>query len=409
MTETRAATARVGRPEDGAEPEIELLDWNPALVESLHDLLDAVGMTSPALFDGIASLTSRYHDLVYSELIYLLSNLRFEPEEARHHWERILAHRERTHGPDGEPVDVRVALVSYFLEVSRKLRNPKIIEMKLFERTRDSAYRDELTGLHNYRMLREYLEQEVLRSDRDAAPLSLVMIDLDDFKLYNDTHGHEAGNEVLVEFAAALRDVLRRSDIAARYGGEEFGLILPSTSKTAAAAVAERAREAARQLTGRRLTASLGVSTYPADAANAAELVRHADRAMYVAKTRGKDQVQLYGKSRRSFGRVDAALRGEFRMLSPGKFPLTTVNVSEAGLLISTPRSVEVGALIDFRIRMPSREEPLRGTGRVVHSDPGPSGLHHAALRIGELADGDRAILTEYVRSLSRRDEADRG
>ncbi len=381
-------------------PGAPVAEWEPALVESLYDLLDTVDPASPALLEGIAGLESRYHDAVYSELLYLLSHLRFEPAEAREHWGRILEHRARTHGPDGAPVDVRVALVSYFVEVNRKLHNPKIIEMKLFERTRDGAYRDELTGLHNFRMFRECLEQEILQSERSAAPLSLVMIDIDDFKLYNDAHGHEAGNEALVELARVLGTVLRKSDVAARYGGEEFVLLLPATSKTAARGVAERARGAIRRQL--RVTVSLGVSTYPADACDAGELVRHADRALYVAKAAGKNQVQLHGESRRSFGRVGAALGGELRLLAPGPLPLTTVNVSEGGMLLETPCALEAGALVEFQLHVPSAEQPLRGVARVVHAEPTASGMHRVAVRIIELLDGGRIVLRDYVRSLAR-------
>jgi diguanylate cyclase (GGDEF)-like protein len=376
-------------------------EWEPALVENLYDLLDRVDSASPALLDGIAKLESRYHDAVYSELLYLLSHLRFEPQEARGHWDRILEHRESTRGPGGEPVDVRVALVSYFVEVNRKLHNPKIIEMKLFERTRDGAYRDDLTGLHNYRMFRECLDQEVQQTDRSSSPLSLVMLDIDDFKRYNDTHGHEAGNAVLSELARVLATVLRKSDLAARYGGEEFVLLLPATTKTAARAVAERARQAVRKRL--LVTVSLGVSTYPADATNASELVRHADRAMYVAKTAGKDQVQLYGESRRSFERIGAALHGKLRLLGADALPVTTVDISEGGLRFEASRALEPGALVEFQLRVPSAEKPIGGVGRVVHSEPVATGKQHVAVRILEIVDGGKVVLRDYVRARSRR------
>ncbi len=381
--------------------------WQPELVAGVFDLVDAVDPASAAFDEGLERLRSQYDDLVYSELIYLLSHLRFEPEEAKRHWARILRHRSRMRGAEGDPPDVRVALVSYFVEVQRKLKNPKIIEMKLFERTRESAYRDGLTGLYNYRIFREYLEQEVLRSERHGTALSLVMVDLDDFKAYNDVHGHEAGNEVLVAVAGLLGQSLRRMDVVARYGGEEFALILPATPKTDARAVAERAREAIEShgfvrpgaAGGGRITASFGVATLPADAPDAGDLVRHADRAMYVAKAYGKNQVQLYGKSRRSFERVETAIEGAFRVPAPESIAMTTVNVSEAGLLFSTPRAVALGTLIDFELRVPGADRPLRGAGRVVHADSGPSGQYRVAICFSEVANGGRALLTEIVRA----------
>ena len=141
----------------------------------------------------------------------------------------------------GTEVDLRVALASYFVQVNRQLRNPKIIELQLFAETERSASRDSLTGLCNYRLFREHLDRELQKGRRVDSTLSLVMIDIDSFKNYNDLNGHEAGNQVLISIASLLRSSSRDVDIAARYGGEEFALVLPSTSKIGACRVAERA------------------------------------------------------------------------------------------------------------------------------------------------------------------------
>jgi len=373
--------------------------WDPDLVERVYRLLLAVDPASPAFAEGLEALRVRYHDLVYGELLYLLSHLRFDPGEAKQHWERILAHRSTMRGAGSKPVDVRVALVSYFVEVNPKLENPKIIEMKLFEQTREFAYRDELTGLHNYRIFREYLEQEILRSRRYRQPLSLVMIDIDNFKAYNDRHGHEAGNEALVAVAGLLGQSLRRTDVAARYGGEEFAMILPATRKTSARLVAERAREAIES-SASALTASFGIATSPADADGAADLVRHADRALYVAKANGKNQVQLYGKNQRSFSRADLVVEGSFRAPTSDRVPLTTVNISEGGLLFCTSLELAAGTLIDFELRMPRSAKPLCGAGRVIHADAGPSGSYRVAATIIELDEAGRAALADQLRLL---------
>src|SRR4029453_17038008 len=119
------------------------------------------------------------------------SHLRFDPDEARQHWNAILHHRDAMELKLGGPVELRLALLRYFTEVHPKLVNPKIIELSLFERTRASAYSDELTGLKNYRYLVENLGQEILRSDQDGVPVSLIMLDVDWFKRYNDRNGHE--------------------------------------------------------------------------------------------------------------------------------------------------------------------------------------------------------------------------
>jgi diguanylate cyclase (GGDEF)-like protein len=374
------------------------------LVEEVYRLLTAEDLGSAAFDGALAALCERYGDSAYGELIHLLSHLRFEPAEAREHWQRIREHRSRMRGADGGTVDVRVALVSYFVEVNRQLENPKIIEMQLFERTRALASHDELTGLHNYRVFRDSLEQELARSQRSRQPLSLVMIDLDNFKSYNDSFGHEAGNQVLISVAQLLQQSSRKSDLTARYGGEEFAMLLPTTPKAQASLVAERAREAIESFASaagagvERVTASFGVATAPADAAEAAELVRRADRALYAAKANGKNQVQLYGQCTRSFGRAELALRGHFRATAPTSVSLTTVNVSEGGLLFTASNPAAVGALIDFELELPESPRAVRGAGRVVHTERGAGDCWRTAVTILEMPESSRAALVEALR-----------
>jgi diguanylate cyclase (GGDEF)-like protein len=375
------------------------------LIETLHRILYASGPGNPPLDRELPKLERRHGGAVYSELIHILSHLRFDPDEARHHWERIKDHRASMAKRLGEPVDLRVALVSYFVEVNQKLKNPKIIELKLFEQTQASAYRDELTGLCNYRYFREYLEREVDRSTRFNAPLSLVMLDIDHFKFYNDRNGHEAGNRALTAIAALLTRSLRRIDVAARYGGEEFALILPSTSKTGAHMVAERARLLAEQESfpgetaqpGGRLTVSLGVATLPADASGVDDLVQHADAALYLAKEQGRNRVHIYGENRRSFGRVDATLQGRFSTVSPDLRPLDLVNLSEGGMLFMTADRLPVGALLDFALVLPGDEREIRASGRIVRVEP-REGRFETAIRLIDIEPADRVRLTLFIR-----------
>jgi len=378
------------------------------LVEEVYRLLTAQEPGSAPFDRALDALCARHGDAAYSELIHLLSHLRFEPAEARDHWQRIREHRSRMRGAEGKTVDMRVALVSYFVEVNRKLENPKIIEMQLFERTRAFASRDELTGLHNYRIFRDSLEHELQRSQRTRQPLSLVMIDLDNFKAYNDRLGHEAGNQVLVAVAGLIKQSSRKSDLTARYGGEEFAMILPATPKAHASLVAERARgaiesfaaDASAELEG--VTASFGIATAPGDATDAADLVRHADRALYTAKANGKNQVQLYGRCKRSFGRTELAVRGRFRATAPASVSLTTVNVSEGGLLFTAPDPVAAGALIDFELELPGGARPVRGAGRVVHTERGAGETWRTAASILEMSEPSRAALSDLLRRHAR-------
>ncbi len=163
---------------------------------------------------------------------------------------------------------------------------------------------DPLTGLLNRRYFQERMSEEIERSRRHHLPLSLIMLDVDDFKSVNDTLGHPVGDEALKIVARCLRNCIRTIDVAARYGGEEFTVILPQTSKADARIIAERIcaevyrldlpfAKADQKLL---LSVSLGLATYPEDAESLEGLVRNADIALYTAKFQGKNRVVIYAK-----------------------------------------------------------------------------------------------------------------
>jgi two-component system cell cycle response regulator len=158
---------------------------------------------------------------------------------------------------------------------------------------------DDKTGLYNFREFRRRLREEWARASRYDQPLSLVFLDIDDFKKLNDTLGHPAGDRVLAEFATLVVGGARANDFAARYGGEEFSIILPHTDAVMAARVAERIRRAVAEFVfieeeqPTRITVSAGVATFPSTRGvdSVDELVRAADVALYQAKDQGKDCV----------------------------------------------------------------------------------------------------------------------
>jgi diguanylate cyclase (GGDEF)-like protein len=167
---------------------------------------------------------------------------------------------------------------------------------RLHQRADEMSHTDVLTSLPNRRRLETDLDAEVARSLRYQRPLGFIMLDIDHFKSFNDTHGHQVGDEILAEFGRSLADALRESDTAYRYGGEEFCVLLRETDETAAAAAAERLRAGiADRFAGtngtRAVTASLGVAALPNDAGDAALLIAAADRALYAAKDRGRNCV----------------------------------------------------------------------------------------------------------------------
>ncbi len=206
-----------------------------------------------------------------------------------------------------------------------------VVNTRLYRSVERQAITDGLTGLYNHRYFFERLDQEFTRAQRYGLPLSLLMIDVDDFKRFNDLYGHQSGDEVLVAAASVLTSQLRRNvDLAARYGGEEFVVLLPNTAQEGAEAVGMRlVREVAAldaggdlppahhddaRSVGERIrrhiaeaefpgagepgaghvTVSIGLASFPAAAATPDQLVRNADKALYLAKRRGKNRLEVF-------------------------------------------------------------------------------------------------------------------
>jgi diguanylate cyclase (GGDEF)-like protein len=173
-----------------------------------------------------------------------------------------------------------------------------LANLDLRETLRAQSIRDALTGLFNRRFLIESLERECRRSIRAGRPLSVLMLDVDHFKHFNDTFGHEAGDAILREVGAVLRTAFRGEDAACRYGGEEFALVLTDTGTdgaiTRAAELRQRVRKLSvnfrRQILG-SISVSVGIAISPIHAHDAAGLLRIADRALYRAKREGRDRV----------------------------------------------------------------------------------------------------------------------
>jgi diguanylate cyclase (GGDEF)-like protein len=208
--------------------------------------------------------------------------------------------------PAGLPEDAGDRLMEFSALVSTAIDNAEQ-RAKLS----DQAFADPLTGLANHRAFHERLRTETDRAVRHDRPLSLVLIDVDTFKSVNDSHGHEAGDRVLGEVAARLRQVGRASDVLARIGGDEFAWLLPETSALAALALVERARTAVATAPvgdGSRITISAGVCdlTYATDADT---LFRLADGALYWSKAHGRDAAHVYDPD--SVRELSAAERAE--------------------------------------------------------------------------------------------------
>ncbi|MDD2806859.1 MAG: sensor domain-containing diguanylate cyclase, partial [Elusimicrobiales bacterium] len=182
-------------------------------------------------------------------------------------------------------------------ELACTLAGVSMENIHLFEKVNELAIKDGLTGLYTHRAFQSRLDEEILRSARAKVPFALVMADIDHFKSYNDTFGHQAGDAVLKAVSETIAGGVREVDFAARYGGEEFALIITGADKAQAAAAAEKIRhelEARSFNFGGKVsgvTSSFGVAEFPSEASAAGQLVRLADERLFKAKQAGRNRV----------------------------------------------------------------------------------------------------------------------
>ena len=173
-----------------------------------------------------------------------------------------------------------------------------LANIRLQDTLRTQSIRDPLTGLFNRRYLEVSFERELLRATRRTLPLSVLMLDLDHFKRFNDSHGHEAGDALLAQFAEVLKRLTRSEDFACRYGGEEFTIVLHEADEDAARERAEQIRAATaemsvshRHMQLEHVTVSIGYAVFPRDGTTVENLLRRADAALYAAKRSGRNRV----------------------------------------------------------------------------------------------------------------------
>ncbi len=317
--------------------------------------------------DKVDSLAKRFGDDFYPHLLYTMAHLELEKRAAKKHWQEIVRHWERMRCDVRRDINFRVALLDYFVDIYRKIKNPKIIEIKIFQKTQQETLVDELTQLYNYRYLIKALDREISRANRYNAPLTYVFMDVDDFKCYNDTNGHFTGNKALRSLAKIIKKTVREVDIVARYGGEEFALILPETNKEGGAVISERIRkkierskfvnEAKQPL--KKFSISVGIASLNVDASTRVELIKKADQALYRAKSRGKNQICLYEDERRDSQRIDASLVKNLSLVSSSGDNFSFKNISKNGLLFTFNKVIPMGSILQLFLSLPNRKTKI--------------------------------------------------
>jgi len=317
------------------------------------------------IYDNLNNMSEKHGNVVFQVVFDIVANLDLSPVKARNLWIKIWKYKNDLEKRINKKIDFRVVLLEYLLEINHKLKNPKIIEMNLFEKTKDSLIIDELTQLYNYRFFKNQLKYEIARALRMRSLFSILLIDIDDFKKINDTYGHEDANKLLKKFSKIFQKAIRKDDLAFRYGGDEFVIFLHNTNKLYGFETAEKIRNLIAKTKVKidknvtlSATISIGVSSFPLDAKHLSTLINKADKAMQMSKRKGKNCVSLYSISSRTLNRVKIVKNIIVRSLSEKKSSIYPIHdISNKGLAFYKSTPLEAGTytqlFFDVKLQIP--------------------------------------------------------
>lgn len=250
------------------------------------------------LLDSIGKKPGSY----YRDLIFALIQIRLPEDEAKRDWKEILKHKYILSEKLGRNVGIHVTVLDYYTNIKKKMTNPKIISAHEYVDTASRAITDDLTKAYNRHFFEDEFRRLFVQARTAGRPFSMIMLDLDHFKIYNDLNGHIQGDIALIETVRILHAVCSQDDTVCRYGGEEFSILLPSQSLNLALKTAENIRQAIfdyrfvneQTLPHGRLSASLGVTAYREDIESPQDMIEEADVALYRAKNSGRNRVKAF-------------------------------------------------------------------------------------------------------------------
>jgi diguanylate cyclase (GGDEF)-like protein len=247
-------------------------------------------------------LPGRKRSAYYHDLIFALIQIRLPEEVAKKDWQEILRHKYTMSEKLGRNIGIHVATLDYYTNIRRYMRHPKIVDANEYVDTASHAISDELTQAYNRRFFDTELRRLFKYCDAFGRTFSLLMMDLDHFKMYNDVNGHIKGDIALIESVRIFHAISGLQARVCRYGGEEFTVLLPNVPLSDAAKTAESIRQAIydyryvneQALPGNRLTISCGVAEFSRKFSDEKMMLDASDKALYRAKNNGRNRVEIF-------------------------------------------------------------------------------------------------------------------
>jgi diguanylate cyclase (GGDEF)-like protein len=303
-------------------------------------------------------------------------------------WEKVLAHREMLIGTLKRKISLMTAMCDFLGSETNYLGSPRLVDVSTFERVIRESMFDGLTGLFNRQYFDEVFEHQISQAKRYDTDLSVLFLDVDNFKEINDSFGHIVGDTALMKIGNIIRNKKRDSDIAARFGGEEFVLLMPHTDSINAFILADRIRREVEteEFTAHgkpfRLTISGGLASFPMNATVPAELLHMADSATYLAKGSGKNTICLYKKDKRRYLRVkltQPVLIKELGFADSKTFEGISRDICIGGIMFENETSLPIGAHVQVSIAFKGNA-PLLLIGTIVRVESFNSGSYEIGM-----------------------------
>lgn len=376
--------------------------------ESVLKCLDNFSFDDDKLISELNCIIEKDGSEAYQVIFSVLTHLDLTTDKAEDYWKQIIFHRNSISKILNRNINLRTAICDYFCSISKDMKNPIVIEIRVFEEALDSLKYDSLTGLYTRRTFDDMFLRETDRATRYGLELSVLFFDLDDFKKINDTFGHLAGDETLKHVAGIVMDEIRTIDVAVRYGGDEIVVVLPETGKVNALVLGERIRkrveETKHEYEGQiiSVTISGGLATFPIDATDTESLIKNSDIAVYRAKEEGKNNIIVFSENKRHYMRVDFITGIQVRVVDSKDdndvLEATSKDISTGGILFENSYPIDMNTKVRLRIPTGIAEEPLLVAGTVVRVEKFSSNQYDIGISFLEIDNAVKNELSKCIR-----------
>lgn len=335
-------------------------------------------------------LADKHGNVIHQAIFHIYAGLDLPGETAQRYWLEVLHHRKSMITLLGRNTSLLVSMCDYLISTKQHLMNPRLIEETSYAKVIMETTHDGLTNLFNRQYFNESFEHILSAANRYNTDVTLLFLDIDNFKEVNDTYGHSCGDLALQYLSDIIKEEKRDSDIAARFGGEEFVLLMPHTESINGFILAERIRKRVENLSITEcsepfsFTISGGLASFPQNAKTPATLLNSADSALYLAKGAGKNIISMYKQEKRRYLRVKYTEPVKIKELGFDSSPIfdgTSKDICIGGILFENNVSLPIGARIQVSIPIKG-ETPLLLIGTVVRVEAYSNDLYDIGMTI---------------------------